>query len=68
MVQLNSVLWRDEITSRNKKMIYSIILENIVTYGSETWDIKKEIKKRPKQWKWAIGEDRAEYQELNHLE
>jgi hypothetical protein len=39
--KLNSVLWNDKITMKTKKMIFSTVLESIVTYGSETWKINK---------------------------
>ena len=37
--QLNSVLWRDEVTHDSKKIVHSAILESlVVTCGSETWE------------------------------
>ena len=35
--KLSSVLWNDEITMKTKQMIFSTIVESIITYGSETW-------------------------------
>ena len=39
--QLNSVLWSKEISKKNKTTIYKTIVESIVTYGSEVWEVSK---------------------------
>jgi len=46
--KLNSMLWNYKITMKTKKMIFSTIVESIVTYGSETWEINKRNEKRMK--------------------
>jgi len=64
--KLNSVLWNDKITLKTKKMIFSTIVESIVTYGSETWEINKRNEKRLKAlemdyWRRACGVSRLEH-------
>ena len=66
LVKLNSVLWNDKITMKTKKMVFSTIVESIVTYGSETWEINKRNEKRLKAlemdfWRTACGVSRLEY-------
>ena len=41
MGQLNSVLWGGKITHITKKIIYAVVSESIVTYGSKTWEINQ---------------------------
>lgn len=38
---LNSILWDKTITKENKKRIYTSIVQSIITYGAETWDMTK---------------------------
>jgi len=64
--KLNSVLWNDKITLKTKKIIFSTIVESIVTYGSETWGINKINEKRLKAlemdyWRRACGVSRLEH-------
>ena len=60
------VLWNDKITMKTKKMIFSTIVESIVTYGSETWEINKRNEKRLKAlemdfWRRVCGVSRLEH-------
>ena len=64
--KLNSVLWNDKINLKTKKMIFSTIVESIVTYGSETWGINRINEKRLKAlemdyWRRACGVSRLEH-------
>src|SRR5215510_2607107 len=64
--KLNSVLWNDKITMKTKKMIVSTIVESIVTYGSETWEINNRNEKRQKAlemdfWRRSCGVSRLEH-------
>ena len=65
-LSVNSVLWNDKITMKTKKMIFSTILESIVTYGLETWEINKRNENRLKAleldfWRRACGISRLEH-------
>ena len=64
--KLNPVLWNDKLTMKTKKMIFSTILESIVTYGSEAWEINTRNEKRLKAlemdiWRRACGVSRREH-------
>ena len=60
------MMWNDKIAMKTKKMIFSTIVESIVTYGSETWEINKRNGKRLKAlemdfWRGACGVSRLEH-------
>jgi len=64
--KLNSVLWNDKITMKTKQMIFSTVVESIITYGSETWEVNKRNEKRLKAvemdfWRQACGMSRIEH-------
>ena len=64
--KLNSVLWNDKITMKTKQMIFSTIVESIITYGSETWEVNRRNEKRLKAvemdfWRRACGVSSMEH-------
>jgi len=64
--KLNSVLWNDKITMKTKQMMFSTVVESIITYGSETWEVNKRNEKRLKAvemdfWMRACGMSRLEH-------
>lgn len=44
--KLNSVLWSKQITKQTKLRIYGAIVESIMLYGAETWEITKRERQR----------------------
>lgn len=44
--KLNSIWWSEQIKKPTKKRIYKSIVQSIVTYGSETWEITQRNKER----------------------
>ena len=61
--KLNFVLGNDKITMKTKQIIFSTIVESIITYGSETWEVNKRNEKRLRAvemdfWRWACGVSR----------
>ena len=46
--KLNSVLWNDKITIKTKQMNFPTIVQSIITYGSETWEVNKRNENRLK--------------------
>lgn len=43
---LNSILWNSQLSKKTKKNIYSTIIESIVTYGSEVWELTQKNRRR----------------------
>jgi len=55
-----------------KQMIFSTIVESIITYGSETWEVNKRNEKRLKAmemdfWRRACGVSRIEHVRNNEI-
>lgn len=43
---LNSLLWEKEIRRETKKRIYKSIVESVMIYGAEVWDVSKKNKQK----------------------
>ena len=43
---LNTVLWKRQITIKNKLLIYNSIVKSTVTYGAETWTFSKNLESK----------------------
>lgn len=65
--QLNSLLWSDNITKKNKTAIYKTIVESISTYGSETWELKKRDKDRLMSLEMDFWRRSCRYTRLDHI-
>lgn len=44
--QLNSVLWSRQIRPEIKIRIYKTLVESIMTYGAEVWELSEQLKRR----------------------
>ncbi|XP_060528291.1 uncharacterized protein LOC132703178 [Cylas formicarius] len=65
ITMLNTFLWDQKITRRNKHLIYNTIIKSIVTYSSEVWPPKERNMKTLEAtkmdfWRKAAGRSRTE--------
>lgn len=62
---LNSILWSKSISRERKHLLYNCILQSVVLYGCETWQLTKALERRLLSlemdfWRRAAGISRAE--------
>ena len=43
---MNGILWSTEIGKERKKRIYDSMIKSTLMYGSETWRIKEQVKRK----------------------
>lgn len=65
IAMLNSILWDQKITRRNKHLIYNTIIKSIVTYSCEVWQLKERTIRTLEAtemdfWRRAAGRSRIE--------
>ncbi|XP_060525285.1 uncharacterized protein LOC132701394 [Cylas formicarius] len=65
ITMLNTLLWDEKITIRNKHLTYNTIIKSIVTYSSEVWPLKERTMRTLEAtemdfWRRAAGRLRTE--------
>lgn len=64
---LNPILWSKNITHKTKKLIYSSILESVILYGSEVWQINQQQERKLLATEMDFWRRSARVSRLDHI-